>query len=89
MPLEVSIFFLIPPLKLLGNNCFVWKPILKHPSAHFAGLSVTNNLSTLHSKATTWSLLLPMIMLKVSFFVSFKATRWWLGIVVTKGIEPR
>ena len=71
--------FLMLPLKLLGNNCFVWKAILKHPNAHFAGLSVTNNLSTLRSKATTWSLLLPMIMLKVSLFSFFQSNKMVVG----------
>ena len=79
MPLKLSISFLTLPLKLLENNCFVWKAILKHPSAHFAGLSVTNNLSTLRSKATTWSLLLPMIMLKVSLFSFFQSNKMVVG----------
>ena len=76
-------------LKTTGEQLFVWKAILKHPSAHFAGLSVTNNLSTLRSKATTWSLLLPMIMLKVSLFSFFQSNKMVVGHWATTGIEPR
>ena len=87
--IKISIFSFILTLNLLGNNCFVWKAILKHPSAHFAGLSVTNNLSTLRSKATTWSLLLPMILLKVSLFSFFQRSKMVVGHWAITGIEPR